>query len=166
MRRLIATLPLFLFLIPLLPGTARADQPVREFVPNEDVVVEGICSFDVAVNIVANKEFTTSFFDDEGNLEREIVTGKFVVELVNLSNPDNSVVVNISGPATFTFQGETATLQTGGQWLLWFFPGELGPDDPGMIVLTSGRWVIEIADDQPTIISRSGATQDVCALLS
>ena len=118
------------------------------------------------MNIVENREFATSFFDDEGNLERQIITGKFFVELVNLSNPDNSVVVNVSGPATYTFQGETTTVQLGGRTLLFAFPGQLGPDDPGMIVLTSGRWVIEFADDQFTIISRSGATQDVCALLS
>jgi hypothetical protein len=164
MKRLIATLPLLI--IVLLPGIARADQPLREFLPAEDTVIEGICSFDVALNIVANNEFTMSFSDDEGNLERQIVTGQLVVELVNLSNPDNSVVVNISGPGIFTFEDETTTLQTGGLWLLWFFPGDLGPDDPGLIVLTSGLWMVEFTPDGTSIVSRSGATQDVCALLS
>jgi hypothetical protein len=97
MRRLVAALPLLI--VTLCPGIARADQPLREFLPAEDSVVAGICSFDVAVNIVENNEFITSFFDEEGNLERQLITGHFVAELVNLSDPDKSVIVNASGPA-------------------------------------------------------------------
>jgi hypothetical protein len=132
----------------------------------EDGVIGDICSFDVAVNILENKEFTTSFFDDEGNLVRQILTGHFVVELVNLSNPDNSMIVNVSGPGIFTFEGETTTIETGGQWFIAIPAGDLGPDEPGIFVLTSGRWVVEITSDGTSIVSRSGATQDVCALLS
>ena len=56
------------------------------------------------VDPIINQGFVESFFDEEGNLERQIVTGRFVNELTNLDSGE-SITVNISGPAVFTTRG-------------------------------------------------------------
>jgi hypothetical protein len=146
-----------------LAPAASANKPVREFLPAEDFVIEGICTFPVGVDILANNEFTTTFSDG-----RQLFTGVLKVELTNLDNPSKSLEVNISGPgvATMTEEGEF-TLKAEGRWLFFFFPGDLGPGDPGLLAVTTGLATLKVdAEGNQSFTHTGGTTTDVCAALA
>jgi len=108
----------------LLPSIASAGKPLKEFFPADPITVEDVCDFPVLLDPIINKEYVKSFFDDEGNLERQIVTGRFVNEVTNLDT-GQSITVNVSGPVFFTFAEDTLTVRLTGRSLLFFLPGEL-----------------------------------------
>ena len=107
----------------LLPSAASAGKPLKEFFPADPITVEGVCDFPVLLDPIINMEYVKSFFD-EGNLERQIVTGRFVNEVTNLDSGE-SITVNVSGPVFFTFADDTLTVRLTGRSLLFFLPGEL-----------------------------------------
>lgn len=144
---------------------ASAVKPIREFLPLEDEVVSGICEFDLGITVLENNSHITTFFDQDGNITKQLITGRLVVELSN-EETGASTVANISGPGTVTFTDDTAVLESVGPWLQVFFPGDLGPGEPGMALLTVGRFVIEFAPEGVSILKQSGRVVDVCALLS
>jgi hypothetical protein len=115
--------------------------------------------------VLENNEYITTFFDKEGNVTRQHVAGRFVVELRN-EETDTSIVANISGPGTITFTDDSAVWNTVGQWLWIFFPGDLGEGEPGMALLTTGQFVVEFGPEGVSILKRRGRQVDVCALLS
>jgi hypothetical protein len=130
----------------LIPSTASADKPLKEFFPADPVTVEDVCDFPVLLDPIINQEFIKSFFDEEGNLERQIVTGRFVVEVTNLDSGE-SMTVNVSGPVFFTFTEDTLTVRLTGRSLLFFLPGEL----------TSGQTYVRVTDG-PNIFEVDFAT--------
>jgi hypothetical protein len=144
---------------------ASAGKPVREFLPSGDAVIPGVCDFDLGITVLENNEYITTFFDKEGNITRQHIAGRFVVELRN-EETDDSIVANISGPGTITFTDDSTVWNTVGQWLWIFFPGDLGEGEPGMALLTTGQFVVEFGPDDVSILKRRGRQVDVCALLS
>ncbi len=146
-----------------LAPAATAVQPERFFLPAADTVLSGPCAFDVGLEILSNKEFVTVFSD--GHF---LITGVFKVRLTNLSDPSKSMDVNISGPGAFTPTPDGGLIiEAHGKWLFWFFPGNLGPGSPGMLLLTNGL-TTEVFDGNGDIVSFKPArnTTDACAALT
>ena len=170
MKRLLASFTIVGIIFLQSAPAAQALKPDRfQPGPNPDLVVEDVCEFPVLLHDVVNQLVITDFFDRDGNLVRESGTGRLVVRMTRLDdqgNPVRSITRNISGPGTFTFDEEGATLVARGSWLFFFFPGELVGDPDGLMWLTTGRWILRIEDAGVTIVSRTGHVQDVCSLLA
>ena len=170
MRRLLASVALIAIVLPLTAPAAQAVKPDR-FTPGlaPDLVIEGVCEFDVLIHDVVNQIVITTHFDQEGNVVREQGSGRIVEQITRLDDqgePVRSITRNISGPGTFTFDEDGATLVARGPWMFFFFPGEIVGDPDGLIWLTTGRWVWRIEDEGITLVSHTGRFQDVCALLA
>jgi hypothetical protein len=164
MKRSIALTVLVAALV-LASTPASAVKPVREFLPSEDAVIPGVCPFDLGITVLENNAYITTFLDGEGNVTRQQVTGRLVVELSN-EETDESVVANISGPGSITFTEDSEVWETVGPWLWLFFPGDLGEGEPGMALLTTGRFVVEFSEEGVSILEQRGEVTDVCALLA
>jgi hypothetical protein len=88
------------------------------------------------------------------------------VRLTNLDPGGGSIDVNISGPGDFTpTQDGGFTLNARGNWLFWFFPGDLGMTS-GRLLLTSGH-ATEVFNAAGTLVSftQPKNTANACALL-
>ena len=150
----------------LVPSVASADSPIREFFPADPITVEDVCDFPLLFDPIINQEFVQSFFDEEGNLERQIVTGRFVEELTNLDS-DESITVNVSGPVFFTFTEDTLMVRTEGRTLLFFLPGDL-TSGQSYVRVTNGPNIFEVdlATGATTPILESTNFVDVCEALA
>jgi hypothetical protein len=170
MKRLLVCLVFVGIIVGLSAPAAHALKPDRfQPGPNPDLVIEDVCAFPVLLHDVVNKLVITDFFDRNGNLVRESGTGRIVVELTRLDDqgqPVRSIIRNVSGPGTFTFDEESATLVARGLWLFFFFPGEVAEHPDGLMWLTSGRWIWRFDASGITLVSRTGRFVDVCALLA
>ena len=170
MRRIGSALVLVLIVLALSAPAAQALRPDRfQPGPNPDLTIEGVCDFDVDLHDVANQIVITDFFDREGNLVRETGTGLLIEQITRLDEqgePVRSITRNISGPGTFTFDEDGETLVATGQWLFFFFPGEVVGHPDGLVWLTSGRWIWRFEDSGITLVSHTGSFQDVCTLLA
>ena len=145
-----------------LAPAATAEKPARFFLPTDDFVLSGPCAFDVDYHVLTNKEYGTLF--SNGHL---LITGSFKVRLTNLSN-GHSMDVNISGPGVITFLPDGGLKVTAwGNWLFWFFPGMLGPQSPGKLILTTGL-TSEVLDANVNVVSLElpRNTTDACAALA
>ena len=59
------------------------------------------------------------------------------------------------------------TLKSHGPWLIWFFPGNLGPGSPGQLLVNNGNLVQTFhADGRITIDKQTGSQTDICAALA
>ncbi len=164
MRRTIA---LLLGVMALLGMTSpvMASQPVREYLPapeNIDFAAGDLCDFAVRLHILVNQEYGTTFLDEAGNPTKTIITGRFVVEVVNLDS-GASRILNASGPAVVTYLGDIIHVKFEGRSLI------LLPSDQ-LLYLNTGI-VIEEGDGsiQPTVlpvISRNGNRTDLCPILA
>ena len=133
---------------------AAASGPDIEPVPAEDFTLPAdICGFEVAVDILANKEKAIVFGDG-----RTMITGTLKVRLTNLDDPTRSIVLNIPGPGRFDESGLTAT----GPWLFFFLPGDLGEGSPAILAYTTGRVRIDDAGFHQV----GGTRTDLCPLLA
>ena len=149
-----------------IPSIASASKPLKEFFPASPATVEGACDFPVLVDPIINKEYIKSFFDEDGNLERQIVTGRFVTELTNLDSGE-SMTVNVSGPVFFTFTGDTLTVGLTGRSLLFFPPGQLTTGQ-AYVRVTNGPNIFEVDLTTGAITPRRESTNfvDVCEALA
>ena len=121
----------------------------------EDEVLTGLCSFPVFVEFIAAKEYVMFFSDG-----RIRVTGKLFVRLTNLDEPENNMVLNISGPAIISPVEERGA----GRGLFLLFPEDVS--GPG-IVLTTGKVVVVRGEDGfITDFTVQGTSVDVCAALA
>lgn len=164
MRRLIM-LALGLAIVSV-PSTASAGKPVKEFFPSDPVTVEDVCNFPVLLDPIINQEYGKSFFDEEGTLERQIVTGRYVVEVTNLDSGE-SMTVNVSGPVFFTFTDDTLTVRLTGRSLLFFLPGDLTSGE-SYIRVTNGPNVFEVDLATGAITPRGVSSNfvDMCEALA
>jgi hypothetical protein len=144
---------------------ASADKPLREPFPSEDFTISGSCDFDVGVHTVENKEFIKSYFDDDGNLTRQIVNGRLVLELTNLETLE-SIVYNASGPGFLTFfEDGSLDFVFGGRSFVWFFPGEV--EDLPLMWVNSGQVTMHADPDGNVVgVDQVGHVEDVCAALA
>ena len=142
-------------LVLALAGPVAAAKPERAFAPADDIVVSGICAFDVLIETVVNKEYATTFFDQDGNVTRTQISGH-LVQRVSRVGGDRAIVLNVSGPGRFVDTTEGLFVDTHGRWLL-FIAGE-------MFVLSGhGQFLV---NDSETIVSRRGNVLELCAILA
>ena len=156
---ILATVSTMLALVP----QAVADKPTREFLPADDTVLEGICPFPVGVHFLANNSYIKTFSDG-----RQLLNGTLKVRLTNLDEPSMALDANISGPGVQRVSPEGEfDLRARGRCVFFFFPGDLGPGEPGFLVLTTGLAVLRFdAEGNGSFTHRGGTTTDVCAALA
>jgi hypothetical protein len=144
---------------------AAAAAPIREPLVLDPIEIAGVCGFPVLAEALINQEFITTFTDAEGNITKQLITGRLVTRLTNLDT-GQSVVVNTSGPGMITFEGDTVILHAHGPGFTFFFPGQLAPGDPGLLEITKGNYTLTIAPDGTETLSEiKGNVTDVCELL-
>jgi hypothetical protein len=145
----------------LVIPVASATRPVKEFLPFEGATLPGICPFAVQIDVLANKEYSKTFSSG-----RMLVTGVLKIRLTNLES-EKAIVANISGQGVFRFHEDgSLTLHAHGNWLFFFFPGQLGPGEPGRMFLNSGRVILNSGPEGDEISKRTGHMRDVCAALA
>ena len=171
MKRLIGLLALVVLMVTLLAAPASALRPDHfRPGPNPDLTLTDICDFPVLLHDVVNNILVTDFFDRDGNLVREHGGGLLVEQMTRLdaqNAPVRSITRNISGPGTYTFDEDGATLAASGRWLFFFSPGEVEGYPDGLMWLTTGRFVWRFDDDgTTTLVSHIGLAEDVCTLLA
>ena len=118
--------------------------------------------FDIAVEVVVNNEILTTYFDANGDVVRQRVTGALKVRLTNQEDPEHSELFNISGPGAFRELPDGSTEQTGsGTWLHFGIT-----DQPGALLLMHGPFTANISDEGFFLTELPNNVQDACALLS
>jgi hypothetical protein len=141
-------------------GGAGADRPLREFVPQADDTISGVCAFDVGLHVLANKGYQTTFSD--GRIQ---VNGVLKFRLTNLTPGGKSIDVNVSGPGVITDTPDLFQIKAEGSWFWFFDPGDLGPGSPGMMLMTSGLTYLR-ADANGVTFTPARKTTDICAALA
>jgi hypothetical protein len=170
-KRLFAAAAMAVLVLALSAPSAQALRPDRlRPGPAPDLVIEGVCDFDVLLHDAVNNILVRDYFDRDGNLVRESGAGRIIEEISRLDDqgePVETITVNISGPGTFIFDDEGTTLFASGPWLFFFFPedGVVGHPD-GLLWLTTGQFVWRFDDAGTTLVSHTGPIQDVCELLA
>jgi hypothetical protein len=143
-------------LVLALAAPVAAAKPDRSFAETGDIPVIGYCDFDVIERPLANNEYFTTFFDQDGNVTRTHVAGHLVLELINVDT-GHSIVVNSSGPGRFVADADGTTVLTGGTWILNF---------AGRFFMLHGRGVFRIDGNGETIVALHGQVTDLCPLLA
>jgi hypothetical protein len=153
MHRLIAALAVLASATVLAPS-ALADPPTREPLPQPPTfTISGSCAFDVQLDVLVNKEFITTLTGG-----RQIITGRLVVRLTNLSDPSKSIVLQINGPGINDLAAPSV-FNLSGSSLVFF---------PGVLVLTRGPISLTF-DEEGNVISftqTSASSVDLCAVLA
>jgi hypothetical protein len=141
--------------------TAGSTRPDRSFLFNADTVISGPCSFEVELHVLQNNEYITVFSD--GHF---IVTGALMVRLTNLSDPSNSMVLNIPGPGIFTPTPDGGlVLRAEGPWLFWATADQLYPGSPAFFEFTRGLSTLTINPDGTGTFVPARNSIDICAAL-
>lgn len=161
MRRLILVLVL-LGLPVIIASPASATSPTREPLIAEDFTLTGHCSFNILVHFVQNNEVVTTFYDQDGNVISQLVTGALKVQLTNEEVPENSLLFNISGPGEFTPQQDGSTLLVGeGTWINFGIVNL-----PGQVLLSHGHFEAVITPEGDLIMTAiPNDSVDVCGLI-
>lgn len=144
-------------------SAAYATPPTREPLQlPQSFTVEGICSFTVQLNLLVNREWITTFSDG-----RQLVTGAVKWRLTNASDPEHSILVNASGPATLVPQSDGTIILTGRGLGLQPFPAAASITGTAEFLLFSGREVLQLNPDGSfQEIKRAHVKLDVCAALA
>lgn len=156
-RAVISTSLLVLVLVGLVATPASATQPVREplVFPDELPMPAGVfCPWEGLVTFPVNKEFATTFFDQDGSVTEVLITGSLVVTITNLDNGE-SVTLNIPGSSVtvddlVTYRGRNVIFPVSGE-----------------LKLVSGLVLVTVDSEgfqHPVTVS--GSTTDICELLA
>jgi len=145
---------------------ASADRPTREFSPSEDwtIASEFACGTgDVLVHIVENNEYATTRTDRDG-VEHTHISGVLKQTFTNLAT-GSSVPLNVSGPATLTYDGDRVDIVGSGNWV-WSWFDNL----PNQILYTTGGFhaIIDTANDTVTLtfVKQPARVENICSQLS
>ena len=152
-----------LLLAGALATPAYATSPTREPVPiPPSFTVQGICAFTVQLDVLENRERITTFSSG-----RQLVTGAVRYRLTNASDPEQSVVVNASGPATLEPQNDGTIILTGRGLGLQPLPAGASITGTAEFLLFSGREVLRFNPEGSfKEITRAHVKLDVCAALA
>ena len=165
MRRVGTVVILSSLMLIVSAAPAVGARPTREFLPAPDFIefaAGELCDFPVRIDVLVNKEFGTTFFDDSGQPTRTLVSGRLILRLVNLDTSD-STVVNASGPGLVVYEGDNIRVTLRGRSLI-FLPSD------HLLYLNTGQ-VVEFGNGtiQPVVlpvISRIGRRVDYCPILT
>ncbi len=140
------------------PDKEPLDAPPVEFAAGE------VCDFPLLIEFTANKEQLKTFFDRDGNIVRELITGKLRTLITNLTTME-TFAANVSGPLKLIPNADgTLTLLGGGPSLLFFFPTDV---TGAGLWLTKGRVRLEFdADFNVYEAALPHNVTDVCELLA
>jgi hypothetical protein len=145
----------------LLPQAASATKPTREPLPFEDreFAAGEVCPFPVGMEVLVNREKLLTFSDG-----RQQISGTLKLRLINRETGE-SLVVNASGPATATIEGNLQTFEARGPLWLFLFPGE--PGGPGMFLYKGNTtFTLDLTTGAVTSIVSRGTRRDLCAELA
>ncbi len=165
MRKLLAAVTSAFALVVMATPVTAAEVTRTPLPSTGTVLLPHLCGFDVRLDLV-NKETSTSFFDNNGKLEKQVISGSSFGTFTNLSS-GKTINVNLSGPAQFTFDPDgSITISADGPQ--GFVVPLLGL---GVVPLThfsvgSGHVVYSISRTGITLVSKVGSFQDVCPMLS
>jgi hypothetical protein len=142
-------------------GAAFSAGPVREPIVFEPFTFAAgeVCPFAVTIDAVVNKEILKDFGD------HLIITGRLVAQVTN-DETEQSVVLNVSGPAKVIFTEDAATQYGRGLGLNFFFPGDLGPGSEGALLWTRGPMIQRFSEEGLEIVRMAPVVRDVCAMLA
>jgi hypothetical protein len=149
---------------------AAAAPPSRDFLPAPDFVefdAGVLCDFPVRLTVVENKEYGVTWFDGDTPI-RTIVSGRLVLNLMNLDDPSKNVTVNASGPGLVEYldNGDIRVTLRGRSFI--FLPAT--DTDPALFFLNSGQ-VVELGNGtiQPVVLpvqSQIGHRVDYCPIIA
>jgi hypothetical protein len=146
---------------------ASAGGPTRQPTNNQSGVLPAgfACTFALGVDVVTDREVTTTWPADPSGDVRSHISGTLVLRLTN-EDTGAAIVVNVSGPVdTVVHADGSQDIVFTGNSALVVPPGGTPPAPDA--ILTSGRAVEHATPDgQFTLVGVSGRTQDVCRRLS
>lgn len=154
MRRMILTIILALTLVPMWgPPSATAAEPIHTRVGVEefDLLIQGVCDFDVAVHVRQRLNITL-FVDRDGNVVRGSVTGPIVAWVTNVDS-DVTIRQVIPGPSFLSADG--AVVRGTGPWAFLFTV-------EGDVI---NAWGHITFDEQGLVVGVRGRTQSFCGAL-
>jgi YD repeat-containing protein len=149
----------------IAPAGASAPERVTFTIPEFiDFDAGEQCAFPILLHFIDNEGTATLFYDDEGNLVREIDSGHLSVVVSN-EETGASVFYNISGPQMITYLSDGGQrIEFRGPGLFSLFPGDV--NGPGLIRTLGNVIFTRDASGAITSISPSGQVIDVCTVLS
>ena len=161
-----------LSLVGLTASPVLAERPTIQYLDlpsGFSFTLPGVCSFDVFEELLGNKEKIATFYDQNGEIAFQVLTGVNKWRFTNVDT-GKSIVLNASGPGRFSVQpgSDIVLAELGGVSFWTFQPGTQPPGWPAL-ALTKGRIVAELDPTTFTImtlIGQQGSTvQDLCAAL-
>jgi hypothetical protein len=155
-------LSLTLALFALLAPTVSAGKPLKEpLPPPEDAVHPAglVCPFPLGEEVLSNRGKSITFSNGS-----QLVTGTLKERLTNLDTGE-SIDVNVSGPGTFTVEGDVLHVVGRGAWLLLAAADE--PGGPGALFIHGHiRFDVDLLTGAPTSLQVRGTTRDLCDVLA
>lgn len=145
---------------------ALADPPTREPLVADPLSFGAgeVCSFPLTLSAERNRQQIISFSDGRIN-----IVGSFWTRVTNDATGE-SIILNTSGPGFITPNPDgTVTLKVTGKSLFYFFPGDLGPGQPGALLNMTGLVVETLPADFSAILSfthTGGTTENLCETLA
>ena len=166
MRKLLAA-AIGAFALVAMATPATAAEVTRTPLPSTGKIsLPHLCGFGVRLDLV-NDETLTSFFDNNGTLVKQVISGSSFGTFTNLSS-GKTINENFSGPAQFTFNqdGSITISADGPQGFVVPLLG-LGAVPLTQFLVGSGHIVYNISPKTGiTLVSKVGSFQDVCPMLS
>jgi hypothetical protein len=161
---MMAALPVLLATSPATP--AAASPPTRETIPYGTFTLAGVCSFDVQVTSPQNREYLTTFYNRNGEVTTQLVTGDLHVTLTNLST-GYATTLNIPGPARYVYNPDGSVEMTGGGPSVWLGDVNTLLSWPSLALVSGNLRVDFDSNFEVTGASWQGGTvTDLCAALS
>ena len=163
MRRALTALILALALAAIaLPAAAAKPTRVPVEIPGNFLAFEAgtACEFPVHIEVLVNREYIKTWFDDEGNPIRDQINGSLRIRVFN-DLTDESVDLNVGGPGRNLYRGDGTVIQ--------LFHGHGLPIFEGVFYQTTGHhaFVVNAVDFSLIEVGEAhGQIIDVCAMLA
>ena len=163
MRRSLTALILAVALAALaLPAAAAKPDRVPVEIPGNFLAFEAgtACEFPVHIDILVNREYVKTWFDEGGNPVRAQTNGSLRIRVFN-DLTDESVDLNVGGPGRNLYVGDGTVVQ--------LFLGHGLPIFEGVFYLTTGHHAFVVNEVDFSLIEvgeAHGQTDDVCAMLA
>ena len=170
MGKLSAALLALVVLAAAVPAVAASGKPERFPANNPLLTFDAgqVCSFAIRLEPIGDKQVVKVFSNG-----RVMITGRLSGRISRLDAEGNAVestTVNVSGPIVLTFNDDgTINVKGTGNTLFFFFPGDLGPGQPGALLSMTGLVEEVVNADFDEIISfshRGGTTENLCETLA